>query len=96
METILIAKQTAAKTETRNFIRGEFPKMVQVDGDLAANTIPIMLIGIDGNITTAYATGAAVTLSATKTVFQIDAPCCLAFVKGVTTNAVGLRLIEKG
>lgn len=94
----VIAKAVDAKTITRDLDKGLFPKTFQIDGDLAANTIPVYLVGIDGTYTTvAYDDGGgALSFSATKTSISIFAPCTIAIVKGITANAVGLRLVELG
>ena len=95
----VIAKVTAARTITRDFDKGFFPKTLQLDGVLGANTIPVKLVGIDGNTDTAAYTDAGVALafSATKTIITIYGPCSIALVKPDTgAEAVGVSLIEMG
>jgi hypothetical protein len=91
----IIPKQTAAKTETRSIASDSVPVSVQVDGDLASETIAVNLIGINGTDTTAYTVdGTTYTFSADNTILTFYGPCDVQFVKGVTTNAVGLKLVN--
>ena len=96
-ERTVMAKSVDAKTITRTFDKGVFPKTLQIDGDLAANTIPVMLVGIDGNLDTpATQDGAVLVFSATNTIITFYGPCSIGCVKGITANAVGMRIVEIG
>jgi hypothetical protein len=87
--TVLIPKQTAALTVTKNIGKSSVPCTLAVDGDMAANSIAINQIGINGTDATVAAdsAGTALVLTATKTSIVILAPC-------ITTNAVGVIVVS--
>jgi hypothetical protein len=92
--TTVIPKQTAASTETRSIGKGSVPVSIQVDGDLASDTIAVNLLGINGTDATAYKVdGTAFTFSTDNTILTFYGPCDVQFVKGITTNAVGLKMV---
>jgi len=92
MPTTLIPKQTAASTVTLEITRSSIPYTLQVDGDLAANTIVIWALGINGTDSTASTNtdGDPIALSTSNVWHTFYGPCKIKIVKGVTANAVGL------
>lgn len=94
MSTV-IPKQTAAKTETRSIGKGSVPVSIQVDGTLVAETIPVNLIGINDTDATPYTVdGTAFAFSVDNTILTFFGPCDVQFVKPITANAVGLKMVD--
>lgn len=91
-KTRLIDKKTAAETVDRFLSEGT---VVCADGDLASNTVTFNMLGMnDADATAAYFDGDALVLSATQPSFAVPYGMHLQVVKGVTTNAVGIYIIE--
>jgi len=97
MRKTLIPKQPAAATVAPFEITKEsVPYTLQIDGDLAANTIPVYAIGINGSDTTVATdeNGDAIVFSTSKIWHTFHGPAYISVVKGVTANAVGLQGIS--
>ena len=89
---IIIAKQTTAKTDSRNFTKRMLPATLYATGVLVAETITVNVVDEDGATKPLYdAVGVAVVMSATSMPLYIDRPISLQFVKGVTANPVGVQ-----
>ena len=92
---IIITKRTAAKTSQRQFRRADLPVTIIHTGDLAANTIAVNVVDEeDGAARPLYdSSGVAVVLAETSIPLGIDYPISLQFVKGITTNEVGIEAV---
>ena len=96
--SMIIAKQTGAKTsEDIDLTRGPFPKTIVGVGTIgAAETIAVNIVDEDGDDLPMYDTSdAAVTVDDSSEPLIITYPVVLQFVKGVTTAACGVQLIEQ-
>ena len=94
--SVIITKRTAAKTEQRSFTKGSLPATIIATGDLAANTIAVNVVDEESSAAKALydELGVAVVISATSQPLGIDYPITLQFVKGITTNEVGLEVVS--
>lgn len=93
--TMIIAKQTAAATATKQFTHKNLLRTIVPVGVLAAETIAVNILDEDGVALPLYDDlGAAVVLSATSAPLKINYPINLQFVKGITANAVGVMMME--
>lgn len=89
----IIEKQAAAKTNDHFF--SKFPATVHVGGDLLTSTITVNVVDEDQDVLPLYdEDGAAVTIAQTSQPLIVKAPITLQFVKGATTNAVGVQVVE--
>ncbi len=92
---MIITKQTAADTKTKQFTRRNLLRTIVPVGLLVAETIAVNILDEDGSALPLYDdSGAAVVLSATSQPLLVDSPINLQFVKPITVNAVGVMLVE--
>ena len=93
--SMIIAKQTAAKTEVITITKLRIPCTIKVDGILTTETIAVNVMDEAGVALALYDEfGTAVTMTATSPPLKVDSPITLQFVKGVTANAGGVQLVD--
>ena len=90
----ILEKTIAATTVEYNVDVPEGKKVILIaSGDLGTDNIPIKYVGSDGSYTQAYNEDEEVLqFTQTRPNIPFDFSCTIAFVKGVTTNAVGIDI----
>lgn len=84
-----------ARTHKKKFRASDCPLslILDDDGGIGTDTIPVFLVGMDGIRKTSYTVGGiAFSFSAEDKTLAIYAPCTILIEKPATTNSVGIGI----